>query len=79
MAAETHVDNSIESPVSFVDNNIKSTLNLLEYARRLPRLSHFIYFSTDEVFGSAAEGEASSRPRRTTRATRTRRRSRRRR
>ena len=58
MAAETHVDNSIESPVSFVDNNIKSTLNLLEYARRLPRLSHFIYFSTDEVFGSAAEGEA---------------------
>ena len=42
----------------FVENNIKSTLNLLEYARRLPVLKHFIYFSTDEVYGSAADGQA---------------------
>ena len=28
------------------------------YARQLPRLKHFIYFSTDEVYGSAAEGQA---------------------
>ena len=42
----------------FVQNNIRSTLHLLEYARRLPNLKHFVYFSTDEVFGSAAEGEA---------------------
>lgn len=55
LAAETHVDNSIDTPVPFVENNINSTLNLLEYARRLPRLTHFVYFSTDEVFGSAAE------------------------
>ena len=58
IAAETHVDNSIGTPVPFVENNIKSTLNLLEYARRLPNLKHFIYFSTDEVYGSALEGEA---------------------
>jgi len=58
IAAETHVDNSIDTPVPFVENNIKSTLNLLEYARRLPRLKHFIYFSTDEVYGSAADGQA---------------------
>ena len=58
IAAETHVDNSIDTPVPFVENNIKSTLNLLEFARRLPRLKNFIYFSTDEVYGSAAEGEA---------------------
>ena len=58
IAAETHVDNSIDTPVPFVENNIKSTLHLLEFARRLPKLKHFIYFSTDEVFGSAAEGEA---------------------
>ena len=57
IAAETHVDNSIDTPVPFVENNIKSTLNLLEYARRLPSLKSFIYFSTDEVYGSAAEGE----------------------
>jgi len=58
IAAETHVDNSIDTPVPFVENNIKSTLNLLEYARRLPMLKHFIYFSTDEVYGSAADGQS---------------------
>ena len=58
IAAETHVDNSIDTPVPFVENNIKSTLHLLEFARRLPRLKNFVYFSTDEVYGSAAEGEA---------------------
>jgi len=58
IAAETHVDNSIDTPVPFVENNIKSTLNLLEYARKCPSLKHFIYFSTDEVYGSAADGQA---------------------
>ena len=41
-----------------MENNIKSTLHLLEFARRLPKLRNLIYFSTDEVYGSAAEGEA---------------------
>jgi len=58
IAAETHVDNSIDTPVPFVENNIKSTLHLLEVARRMPNLKRFIYFSTDEVYGSAAEGQA---------------------
>lgn len=54
MAAETHVDNSIKDPQLFLDNNIKSTYNLLEYARNhLPNLKIFFYFSTDEVFGPA--------------------------
>jgi len=54
MAAETHVDNSIKDPQLFLDNNIKSTFNLLEYARNhLPNLKTFFYFSTDEVFGPA--------------------------
>lgn len=54
MAAETHVDNSIKYPQLFLDNNIKSTYNLLEYARNhLPNLKIFFYFSTDEVFGPA--------------------------
>jgi len=54
MAAETHVDNSIKTPELFLDNNIKSTYNLLEYARNhLPNLKTFFYFSTDEVFGPA--------------------------
>mgnify|MGYP002701064520 CR=1 FL=1 len=54
MAAETHVDNSIKNPKLFLDNNIQSTYNLLEYARNnLPDLKTFFYFSTDEVFGPA--------------------------
>ena len=54
MAAETHVDNSIKDPQLFLENNIKSTYNLLEYARKhLPNLKTFFYFSTDEVFGPA--------------------------
>ena len=53
MAAETHVDNSIKHPVSFVKNNIMSTLYLLEYARKLNKLETFFYFSTDEVYGPA--------------------------
>ena len=53
MAAETHVDNSIKDPKTFLDNNIGSTFNMLEYARSLPNLKQFFYFSTDEVFGPA--------------------------
>lgn len=54
MAAETHVDNSIVDPKLFINNNIQSTVNLLEYARNyLNNLKTFFYFSTDEVFGPA--------------------------
>ena len=60
MAAETHVDNSIRSPTPFIRNNIESTLNMLEFARTLPNLRAFFYFSTDEVFGSAPGGTAYS-------------------
>jgi dTDP-glucose 4,6-dehydratase len=53
MAAETHVDNSIRTPKLFIENNITSTLHILEYARTLPSLKKIFYFSTDEVFGPA--------------------------
>lgn len=53
MAAETHVDNSIASPVSFIHNNVMSTVNLLEFARKCSALELFFYFSTDEVYGPA--------------------------
>jgi len=58
IAAETHVDNSIDTPVPFVMNNISSTLTMLEFARLLPGLETFFYFSTDEVFGSAPNNVA---------------------
>ena len=54
MAAETHVDNSIADPKLFIENNVLSTFNMLEYARELaPNLKFFFNFSTDEVFGPA--------------------------
>lgn len=55
MAAETHVDNSIKDPIFCIENNVMSTVYLLEYARSLTSLEKFFYFSTDEVFGTAPE------------------------
>jgi len=58
LAASSHVDRSIEDPLSFVMDNVVGTCNLLNYARELPDLKKFIYFSTDEVFGPAPNGTA---------------------
>lgn len=58
MAAETHVDNSIANPVGCIHNNVMSTVQLLEYARKLKNLKCFQYFSTDEVYGCAPKGVA---------------------
>jgi dTDP-glucose 4,6-dehydratase len=55
-AAESHVDKSIENPVSFVLNNVAATLNILEYARCQSNLKMFFNISTDEVFGPAPQG-----------------------
>lgn len=58
MAAETHVDNSIACPVQCINNNVQSTVSMLEFARKLPQLKTFFYFSTDEVFGNSPDGHA---------------------
>lgn len=56
LAAGSHVDRSIEYPLEFVMDNVVGTAHILDYARKLPNLERFIYFSTDEVFGPAARG-----------------------
>ena len=53
LAAETHVDNSIEDPIPFVKSNVLGTAHLLQFARKLPHLGALCYFSTDEIFGPA--------------------------
>ena len=58
LAASSHVDRSIEDPLSFVMDNVVGTCNLLNYAKTIKDLQLFIYFSTDEVFGPAPEGTA---------------------
>lgn len=55
MAAETHVDNSIENPRHCIRNNVESTVTILQYARKLKNLKKLLYFSTDEVYGPALE------------------------
>ena len=60
LAAESHVDRSIDSPESFIASNIIGTFNLLESSRKIWRkfdekkktTFKFHHISTDEVFGS---------------------------
>ena len=56
LAAGSHVDRSIEDPMSFVMDNVVGTTNLLNFARTLDSLELLVNFSTDEVFGPAPEG-----------------------
>lgn len=63
LAAESHVDRSIDGPSPFIATNITGTFNLLEAAKTyLSRLEaplkaqfRFLHVSTDEVFGSLGE------------------------
>jgi dTDP-glucose 4,6-dehydratase len=56
IGAESHVDNSIIDPYPFVQSNVTGTMHMLNFARELPKLKNFFYFSTDEVFGPAPDG-----------------------
>jgi len=58
LAAESHVDRSIDGPAAFVETNITGTYTMLEAARAYwtaagrPATFRFHHISTDEVFGS---------------------------
>ncbi len=55
LAAESHVDRSIDGPLDFIDTNVRGTANLLEAARAAWRDRsdvRFHHVSTDEVFGT---------------------------
>ena len=56
-AAESHVDRSIEDPLSFLRTDTIGTAVLLEEARRQD-IEKFVCISTDEVYGSVEEGFA---------------------
>ena len=62
LAAETHVDKSIDSPSDFIRTNIIGTYNLLEQTRKYLTYSgkgnfRFHHISTDEVFGDLPHPE----------------------
>lgn len=54
-AAETHVDSSIEEPMTFADTNLLGTLRLLQFAVE-HSVDRFVLISTDEVYGSRVTG-----------------------
>ncbi len=51
LAAESHVDRSIDAPDDFIRTNVNGTLTMLEAARKFD-IGRFHHVSTDEVFGS---------------------------
>lgn len=59
LAAESHVDRSIENPMEFIMTNIVGTVNLLNAARNIWNDNYegklFYHVSTDEVYGSLGE------------------------
>lgn len=58
LAAESHVDRSIEGPMEFVHTNVVGTVNLMNQARAFWGTNEghiFYHVSTDEVFGSLGE------------------------
>jgi dTDP-glucose 4,6-dehydratase len=59
LAAESHVDRSIDSPYPFIKNNIVGVFNLLEavkiYYKNIKKFK-FIHISTDEVYGDIIRG-----------------------
>ena len=61
LAAESHVDRSIDGPKDFIETNVNGTFNMLEAARAYwqregrPETFRFHHISTDEVFGTLGE------------------------
>ena len=59
LAAESHVDRSIEDPLSFVRTNVIGTVNLLNAAKNIWKNNYenklFYHVSTDEVYGSLGQ------------------------
>jgi len=60
LAAETHVDRSIDNPDSFIQSNIVGVYNLLESFKNFSKKnkSKLIHISTDEVYGDILSGRS---------------------
>ena len=62
LAAETHVDRSIDNPDNFLQSNILGTFNLLEaileYRKKNEKKIKLVHVSTDEVYGDVTKGKS---------------------
>ena len=63
LAAETHVDRSIDGPKNFIQSNIVGVFNLLECFKEFQKKykSRLIHISTDEVFGDVLNGRTTEK------------------
>ena len=63
LAAETHVDRSIDNPENFIQSNIVCVYKLLEYFKEYSKKfkSKLIHISTDEVYGDILKGRTSEK------------------
>ena len=64
LAAETHVDRSIDNPKNFIHSNILGVYNLLECFKKFVSInknSKLIHISTDEVYGDILKGRSSEK------------------
>jgi len=63
LAAETHVDRSIDNPDSFIQSNIIGVYNLLECFKKFSKKyrSKLIHISTDEVYGDILRGRSNEK------------------
>ncbi|MCG5239093.1 SDR family NAD(P)-dependent oxidoreductase [Azospirillum doebereinerae] len=52
LAAQAGVRYSLENPYAYIDANVTGQVALLEAARRMPKLAHFVYASTSSVYGT---------------------------
>ena len=61
LAAETHVDRSIDNPDNFIKSNIVGVYNLLECFKNFSKRnkSKLVHISTDEVYGDVLNGRSS--------------------
>ncbi len=61
LAAETHVDRSIDGPKAFVENNINGTFSILEATRKYSKINKnfkLLHVSTDEVYGDVLKSRS---------------------
>ena len=63
LAAETHVDRSIDNPESFIESNIVGVYNLLESFKKYSKKfkCKLIHISTDEVYGDILKGRSNEK------------------
>ena len=64
LAAETHVDRSIDGPEEFIKSNVVGVLNLLEAFKKYYKnykKTKFIHISTDEVYGDVIKGRSNEK------------------